>query len=70
MWLGGEAAGRQPIAAIFDTMVHASAAEAPFEDVLPEVLSSKVIVLTDDLHRPVGILTMIAALEYLSSDGV
>ena len=50
-------------------MVHASAAEAPFEDVLPEVLSSKVIVLTDDLHRPVGILTMIDALEYLSSDG-
>ena len=40
------------------------------EDVLPEVLSSKVIVLTDDLHRPVGILTMIDALEYLSSDGV
>jgi cystathionine beta-synthase len=67
--VGGEAAARQPIAAIVDKMVHASAAEAPFEDVLPEVLSSKVIVLTDDLHRPVGILTMIDALEYLSSDG-
>jgi hypothetical protein len=31
-------------------------------------LTSKVIVLTDDWRRPVGILTMIDALEYLSSD--
>ncbi|HSB89305.1 MAG TPA: cystathionine beta-synthase [Anaerolineales bacterium] len=66
---GGESAARLPIEAIVDDEVRAAPADAPFEEVLPEVLTSKVIVLLDDARRPVGILTMIDALEYLASDG-
>jgi cystathionine beta-synthase len=65
---GGETASRRSIESIVDGTVRAFPAETPFEEVLPEVLTSKVIVLTDDWRRPVGILTMIDALEYLSSD--
>jgi predicted transcriptional regulator len=39
----------------------------PLEDVLPELVSSKVIVLTDEAARPIGILTVIDALEYIAS---
>ncbi len=66
---GGEDPTRQPIRSIVDGAVRARPAETPFVDVLPEVLEAKVIVLLDDVRRPVGILTMIDALEYLSTDG-
>jgi cystathionine beta-synthase len=66
---GGEEAARQPIEGIVDRGVRGWRADAPFEDVLPEVLTSKVIVLLDDLGRPAGILTMIDALEYLAATG-
>ncbi len=41
--------------------------DKPFEHVLPELLTSKVIVLIDDLRNPIGILTMIDALEFTAS---
>jgi cystathionine beta-synthase len=66
---GGEEAARQPIEGIVDRGVRAWKADAPFEEVLPEVLTSKVIVLLDELGRPAGILTMIDALEYLAATG-
>jgi predicted transcriptional regulator len=66
---GGEEAARQPIEGIVDRGVRAWKADAPFEEVLPEVLTSKVIVLMDELGRPAGILTMIDALEYLAATG-
>jgi cystathionine beta-synthase len=40
-----------------------------FRDVLPELLERKVIVLTNEDNRPTGILTMIDALEYISTQG-
>jgi cystathionine beta-synthase len=42
-------------------------AESPFQEILPELLTKKVAVLIDDLGRPVGILTMIDALEFLAA---
>jgi cystathionine beta-synthase len=45
-----------------------SAFEAdPLEDVLPELVSRKVIVLTDEGGGPTGIVTVIDALEYVAS---
>lgn len=41
--------------------------DKPFEQVLPELLVSKVIVLIDDLRNPIGIVTMIDALEFTAS---
>ncbi len=40
--------------------------ETPLPEILPHLMSRKVIVLTDELERPVGILTIIDALEYLA----
>ncbi len=39
----------------------------PLEDVLPELVSRKVIVLTDETGGPTGIVTVIDALEHISS---
>jgi CBS domain containing-hemolysin-like protein len=39
----------------------------PLEDVLPELVSRKVIVLTDEGGGPTGIVTVIDALEYVAS---
>ena len=41
--------------------------EKSFEEVLPELLASKVVILIDDLQQPVSILTVIDALEHTSS---
>lgn len=40
--------------------------EAPLTDVLPNLMERKVIVVVDESSRPVGILTVIDALEYVS----
>ncbi len=40
-----------------------------FRDVLPELMGKKIIVLLDEENRPAGILTMIDALEYVSTQG-
>jgi cystathionine beta-synthase len=39
----------------------------PLEEVLPELVSRKVIVLTDEAGGPTGILTVIDALEYIAT---
>jgi len=41
--------------------------EEPFDHILPELLTAKVVVLVDDLQLPVGIVTMIDALEFTTS---
>lgn len=40
--------------------------ETPLPEILPVLMSRKVVVLTDELERPVGILTIIDALDYLA----
>ncbi len=42
-------------------------AETPFEELLPDLLSAKVVVLVDEIGQPRGILTMIDALEFLAA---
>ena len=39
----------------------------PLEEVLPELVTRKVIVLTDETGGPVGIVTVIDALEYIAT---
>ena len=41
--------------------------ESPFEDALADLLAHKVVLLIDDLHHPIGILTIIDALEHMAS---
>jgi CBS-domain-containing membrane protein len=40
--------------------------EAPLREILPDLMAKKVVVLLDELERPVGILTIIDALEFLA----
>ncbi|MFP3852959.1 MAG: cystathionine beta-synthase [Anaerolineales bacterium] len=40
--------------------------EAPLSEILSDLMASKVVVLVDELGRPVGILTIIDALEFLA----
>lgn len=40
--------------------------ETPLPEILPQLMSHKVVLLTDELERPIGILTIIDALEYLA----
>ncbi len=54
------------IAPILNADVSTTMPDTPLSEVLPELLTKKVVVLTDDLRRPTGILTIIDALEYLS----
>jgi cystathionine beta-synthase len=37
-----------------------------FDQVIPELMSAKMVILTDENNRPEGILTMIDALEYVT----
>ncbi|MGD8620681.1 MAG: cystathionine beta-synthase [Anaerolineales bacterium] len=52
-----------------ETMVNKDVAKInsnqPFDAVLPDLMQSKMVILTDDDGRPEGILTMIDALEYV-----
>ena len=57
------------IAEVIDLQVSTALPEALFEEVLPQLFATKVIVLADELRRPVGILTVIDALEALASAG-
>ena len=52
---------------IINRAVPTAQAETPFQEILPELLSKKVAVLVDDAGKPVGILTMIDALEFLAA---
>jgi cystathionine beta-synthase len=42
-------------------------AESPFEDAVADLLARKVCLLIDDLNQPIGILTIIDALEHMAS---
>ena len=59
-----------PVDETIDQLVNAnvptSDPEAPLTDVLPSLMERKVVVLVDESTRPVGILTVIDALEYVS----
>lgn len=46
--------------------VRTSRSATPLVEVLPDLMQRKVVVLVDDGQRPVGILTIIDALEYLA----
>src|SRR3990170_3010240 len=63
----GEPDPRQSIEAAIDRSVHTAPAQAPLEEVLPDLMASKVVVLVDGPLQPVGILTVIDALEFLAS---
>jgi cystathionine beta-synthase len=62
---GTEAAGRS-VGEVVNREVHRASTETPFQELLADLLTAKVVVLVDDLGRPAGILTMIDALEFLS----
>ena len=57
----------ETIAGVVKREVATARPDTPFEDVLPNLLLHKVVVLTDELQQPAGILTMIDALEYLTT---
>jgi len=63
----GEPDPRQSIEAAIDRSVHTAPAQAPLEEVLPDLMASKVVILVDGPLQPVGILTVIDALEFLAS---
>jgi cystathionine beta-synthase len=56
----------ETIEAMIDRQVRTERSTTPLVDVLPELMQRKVVVLTDEIDRPVGILTIIDALEYLA----
>lgn len=59
--------GAVTIDAMVNREIVTTSPERPLEELLPELVASKVIVLTDPDRKPVGILTVIDALEYLAS---
>jgi cystathionine beta-synthase len=64
---GHEHRPEESIESLLSHEVRAAPADAPLEDVLPDLLHSKVVVLIDELRRPQGILTVIDALEFLAA---
>jgi len=64
---GGPEAAEQTMADVAGREVRAYPAETPFEELLPDLLSAKVVVLVDEIGQPRGILTMIDALEFLAA---
>ena len=57
----------ETIESILSRDIRTAPAEAPLEEVLPDLLRAKVVVLIDELRRPQGILTVIDALEFLAT---
>lgn len=55
------------IGAMVNAEVGTASPADPLERVLPELVVSKVVVLVDEDSRPIGILTVIDALEYIAS---
>lgn len=56
--------GQGSIEELVDSEVRRVGLDEPFEDVLPDLLEARVLVLVDGQDRPQGILTMIDALEF------
>lgn len=67
--LDGEGGYRpdETIASMVDAKVQIATGDTPLDGVLPDLLEKKVIVLVDELRRPVGIMTIIDALEFLAA---
>jgi cystathionine beta-synthase len=63
----GPQAAEQTMAAVASREAPAYPSDTPFEDLLPDLLSAKVVVLVDEIGQPRGILTMIDALEFLAA---
>ncbi len=57
----------ETISELINRDVSVRPAESPFEDALADILAHKVVLLIDDLHHPIGILTIIDALEHMAS---
>ncbi len=55
------------IAPMVNTDIGRAMDSEPLEEVLPELVSRKVIVLTDETGGPTGIVSVIDALEHLAS---
>jgi cystathionine beta-synthase len=56
----------ETIAGMVNDQVSVAGPEDPLDQVLPDLLSRKVVVLTDEARRPSGILTVIDALEFVA----
>jgi cystathionine beta-synthase len=56
----------ETIGRMINSDVRTSRSTTPLVEVLPDLMQRKVVVLVDDGQRPVGILTIIDALEYLA----
>lgn len=56
----------ETIADIYNPDIRTASPDSPLTEVLPDLKERKVVVLIDELERPVGILTIIDALEFLS----
>jgi cystathionine beta-synthase len=65
---GGLQAPDDRVGDLASTDVRSAKAETPFEELLPDLLSAKVVVLVDEIRQPVGILTMIDGLEFLAAN--
>ncbi len=57
----------QTISGMVNRLIATTTPDQPLDEVLPELVTSKVLVLTDGDRKPTGILTVIDALEYLAS---
>jgi cystathionine beta-synthase len=64
---GHERRPDETIESVLSREFRTAPAEAPLEEVLPDLVRAKVVVLVDELRRPEGILTVIDALEFLAS---
>jgi cystathionine beta-synthase len=56
----------ETIVGMINRDVRTAPPSAPLSDVLPDLMARKVVVLVDPTRRPVGILSIIDALDYLS----
>lgn len=62
----GPEAAEDRVAEVDAPQVRAASVEMPFEELIPDLLASKVVVLVDEIGQPRGILTTIDGLEYLA----
>lgn len=63
---GAENPAEETIADMINEDVRRASPEQPLPEIVPDLMERKVVVLVDELERPVGILSIIDALEYLA----
>jgi cystathionine beta-synthase len=56
----------ETIASMINTEVPRARSSQLFDEIVPDLMQAKMVILTDDLGRPEGILTMIDALEFVT----